>query len=402
MKREDRVWLAVAIVVAGFVASVMFHYHQGFHLGNPYPRSTFLFLPGDTGMDYYNILRATSGFDPYASRLAVYFPFTYVPVMLLGLLPPAIGHHLLLVGFVGIAIWFVARQLDFLSPYPRFAASIALTLPSYPVLFNLDRGNVEMLVFALLCGFFLALKRGRYQGAAFWLACATAMKLYPGVFAVIFLRKRQYKAFAASILYTVILTLGSASLYRGGIAGSLSGLGRNLAWFKEAYMLSADGVRFNSSWFGAARIFAALYTESAPDPAGYTLYYTIFCLVIFAGLAWLIVRREMPLWQQTVLLTFAMILFPEVSFDYKLIHCLFPFALYLRAEETSLNDRAYVVLFASLMIPKAYAWIIGDVNIGTFVNPAAMSALMLAVVVTAMRRPRSGSGPESELSMNQG
>jgi hypothetical protein len=335
-------------------------------------------------MDYYNILDATRGFDPYASRLAVYFPLTYVPFALMLPLPPRLGLLIFIAFFTIVTLHFMARQLDFMEPLQRRAATIALTLPTYPFLFCVDRANVEMIVFALLCFFFLSFERERWKTAAFWLGCATAMKLYPGVFAILFLRRKQYRAFFASIAFTIGLSLASVFLYDGGLTRAVRGMAANLAWFRDGYVLGYDGLRFNSSWFGALRFLAEEFAPAlATRAADFILPYTLVCILLFAAIAVLVLRRkEMPFWQQVLLLCFPMILFPEVSFDYKLIHCLFPIAFFVKARETSTRDRTYAVLLSVLLVPMAYVWFDGsDVNIAVFLHPALMTMLMLLVIV---------------------
>lgn len=385
MTRDERVWLAVTIVLTGFLCAVAYHYHLGNHAKLGYPFETFLFRPADASMDYYNILDATRGLDPYASRLAVYFPLTYVPFALLLPLPRQLGLLLFIAFFTIVTLHFMSRQLAFLEPYQRRAATIALTLPTYPFLFCVDRANVEMIVFALLCFFFLAFERERWKTAAFWLACATAMKLYPGVFAILFLRRKQYRAFFASIAFTIGLSLASVFLYDGGLTRAVRGMAANLAFFHDGYILGYDGLRFNSSWFGALRFLAEMYApDLAARAAGFILPYTIVCLLLFAAISMLVLRRkDIPFWQQVLLLCFPMILFPEVSFDYKLIHCLFPIAFFVKAEETTPRDRLFAVLLSVLLIPKAYVWLDGgsDMNIGIFLHPALMTILMLLAIV---------------------
>jgi uncharacterized membrane protein SirB2 len=396
VSREERIWIAIGIVVSGFVAAVAFHYFMGHYRNLGYPYNTFLFMPSDAGMDYYNILDATRGMDPYGSRLAVYFPLTYIPFAILSVLPRVLGFAVFEVVFVLVTLWFVSRQLDFLQGVSRRAATLALTLPTYPFLFCLDRGNVEMLIFVFLCFFFVAFERERWLTAALFLAMATAMKLYPGVFAILFLRRRQYRAFAASIVLTIGTTIASVLLYDGGIPRALKGMAANLAYFRGTYILDWHGYRFNSSWFGAIRYSVeSVSPELASHAAAFILPYTIVCLLLFAAISLLVLTREMPFWQQVLLLGYPMILFPEVSFDYKLIHCLFPFVFFLRERTTGEHDRLYAVLLSLLLVPMAYHVMNGDVNSGIYFHPAIMSILMLAVILESPQRRAKARSSEA-------
>lgn len=399
MSREQRVWIAVTIVLSGFVASVAFHYHLGFHRNLGYPQTTFLFKPDDAAMDYYNILDATRGLDPYASPLAVYFPFTYVPFLLLLPLPGVVGYLAVVALFTAVTLHFVGRQLAFLPHVSRRAATLALTLPTYPYLFSIDRGNVEMLVFVFLCFFFLAFEAEKGKLAAFWLACATAMKLYPGVFAVLFLRRKMYREFAASVIFTLLLSAGSMFLYEGGPARVLAGLQKNLVHFRDVYVLGYPGLPFNSSWFGVLRIAILEFApELAPRMLSLILPYTALCVTLFAAISLVVVRREIAFWQQVMLLGFPMLLFPEVSFDYKLIHTMFPVAFFLRAHEGGKRGTVITVLLSALLVPKAYFWFYeSEINIGVIANPLLMSLLMGLALVSKPRTDARRDGRSQTL-----
>jgi hypothetical protein len=215
LSREDRAWLVSFIVLAGFVLAVFFHYYLGVYKGLPYPRNTFLIDPTDARMDFYNTFHVFRAGTPYANPHIAYFPFAGVPFYLLNFLPARLVLMLMLAGFVATVVGLLYSALKFLPGYERVTATAILSFLSYPFLFSIDRANIECLLFALLCLFFVAYRRDYLKISVVFLACATAMKLYPGVFVVLFLARKQYKAALGVIALTSLLTVAGAAVFPG-------------------------------------------------------------------------------------------------------------------------------------------------------------------------------------------
>jgi len=375
MTREDRTWLIVLIVLSGFSLAVAFHYGMAMYLGRPYPASTFLFDPRDFANDFFNILAPVKAGTPYASPLSVYFPFTFVPLWLVRGLPGPLLYVALVGTLVAVSLWWVGRGLPALPAFQRPVALVVLALLTYPVLFCIDRGNLEILVFAALCGFLWCLQHERWLAAAAWLAAATAMKAYPGVFVVLLLARRQYRAVGVYAALTLLLSIGSAALFPGGVEGSFSQLSRNLSHFNAGYIVGNLGLPFNSSYFGLLKLGnLALHLVPRESVGALVLPYAVLCLLAFAALAALLIYRGGALWQHVALLTFVMLLFPQVSFDYKLVHLLLPLALFLAAAPGR-RDALNAALLGLLLVPKAYLWIGGQTSIAVVLNPLLMSVL---------------------------
>lgn len=80
---------------------------------------------------------------------------------------------------------------------PGIAAVTALVVTSTPVLHNLKWGQVSILITVCLVGALAAHRRDRAGRSGTLLAFATAIKLYPGLFALLFVLRREWRAFAA-------------------------------------------------------------------------------------------------------------------------------------------------------------------------------------------------------------
>lgn len=113
--------------------------------------------------------------------------------------------------FAGVALpdarrwsrrWWYARLL----PFDLCLAGIGHTL---------GRGQVNILLLALLAGMFAAAMRRRQVAAGFWLASAAALKVIPAVMGLFFLCRREWRAAAASLVGAAVLFLVVPALVWG-------------------------------------------------------------------------------------------------------------------------------------------------------------------------------------------
>jgi hypothetical protein len=75
---------------------------------------------------------------------------------------------------------------------------------------------------------------------------------------------------------------------------------------------------------------------------------------IFVPMVLFIIYIEKVFWKSVALLTFAMLLLPNISADYKLLHILLPLFLFINSKEVGKLDYFYLLMFAMLLIPKGY------------------------------------------------
>lgn len=377
MECSEKKTLVRNIVIAGFFCSVLFHYVTGVYLGKGYPYSTFLFDPNDRFNDFFNIYRATMDLDPFAAAVSVYFPFTYIPVYLLTFLIPPVAYAV----FAGIFLLFLLvaeyRLIPATGAGDRLLTMSVLTTLSYPVLFLLDRGNLECLVFVLTGLFVYCYKEGKGTAAALFLSGAIAMKLYPAVFAVLFIADRRWRPLALAAVSTLVLTIASASLLAGGISGSIAGLQNNLLAFKTTYLNTLHGLQHNSSLYVPAVLVASQFALLGT----LTTVYQYLAMLIFTLSAAFVLFREGVYWKRIAILSYLIILLPQVSYDYKLIHIFLPLLLFLGTESRSRFDVAYAAMFGLLLIPKDYYYLVADFSINGMLNALLMVAFMALIII---------------------
>jgi hypothetical protein len=379
---DAKIWSLTLFVVAGIAAAVIFHYVRGAYLQRPYPENTFLFRPDDFARDFYNIYWPIQAGAPYGSRVSVYFPFAFLPLWFVRRIPDVVAFAAQTALLFGTSAAWIDRCIPEMPRLQRRVIVLTLGVISYPVIFCADRGNIETQVFVLLCVFLLCILRERWWLASLALAGAIAMKGYPGVFVVLLMSRRHYAEAALACGGALALSLASAALFPGGLHESLRLMAVNLGHFRDDYMIGSAGLAFNTSYFGLIKLVAFdSSAESLAKVAGFLRPYTVGCMFLFALLAAnLVLRRQRyALWQEVALLTIAMLVLPEVSFDYKLIHLLLPLGLFLAAPPAA-SDDFHVLLFGLLLIPKAYFWLGGDISVAVIVNPLILTMLAISVL----------------------
>lgn len=173
--------------------------------------------------------------DPSGPPINNYFPFAV----------------LLFSGFSKFAYWksflifFASSLLMLLVPLFRglrplslpnrlqlIVASILLTGPAISLL---DRGNIQLLLIGMCLLSVMFHRNGQVHLAAIILGFAIALKGYPAIFLIFFLRERQFKAVFLSVGTSIVLTIGSLSYYSLGIWSGLSLVRRNIELWASSY-----------------------------------------------------------------------------------------------------------------------------------------------------------------------
>ncbi len=391
MDRVAKVKLICVLLVGGLALSILYHWILGSVLGFNYPLNTFLFRPKHNFSDFVDIFLPVQAGSPLGSNLAVYFPFSYALLYPLVGLEPWNALRITLFVFAVVTFYFFWCKLRFLDERPRVLATIIMAFGTYGFLFCFTRANLEMLTFCFVLGFLALFERGAYRWSALPLACAIAMKFYPGVFGVLLLKRRQYVAAAVTAVATLLLTVGASATFPGGVAGTFALLSSNLEHFRQEYILSANTIQFSSNYFAVIKLIlhetgmnVARLAELVRTP------YIIASMMLFVGILYYIFRYEEVLWKQMCLLSILAIIIPEVSFDYKLIHLLAPLALFVSAPPAARSeDRLYAILFGLVLIPKAYLSRGDEVTINVLLNPILMTIIMAHIVWTGIRAHRN-------------
>jgi hypothetical protein len=395
LERVERIRLILGIILIGFVAAVFLNYVRGAYLGLAYPYNTFLFTPNDKFNDFFNMYNLTRHLNPYFEEYFIksnYYPFANIIFFLFTMLPKRYAF----LAFSGLFILvfsivnYVNLKTD--SKSETLITVFVFSLLTYPFLFLLDRGNIEGYLFLLLY-FFLSLKESRPGLSAFLLACAIALKIYPAVFLILLFSEKKFKEIFITLAWVGALTLISLLFHKGGFIENLqfiaTGFGVNdAAWFVVGNQKLLSGVSLFTPLkivldYLSTTIFPGIYAWK-----GALQGYFIGVFFLFGLLSLYLVLVEKQLWKKTAILVIAMLLFPHVSFDYKLISIFLPMFLYINDSQKSKLDLFYVIAFALLLIPKTYYVFPNfitnsgarDINIGVVLNPLIMCILLFVIV----------------------
>lgn len=379
LKREQRIQIIIAILVAGFAAAVGYHYVEHYYIGRGYPFNTFLFNPADRFMDFYNtfyqLKNMENALPPILSSAAMVGSLI---VKVFGVFsdPDAAWRFFAVISacFMFIYSYYYLKCDGYLKTLWYTGVFVCL---SYPVLFTFDRGNFEFIVFILLALFLYFYRSGRFYVSLVFLSLSIYLKLFPVVFLIILVGDKKFKEIVFVLLAVAALFFAGLS-YGGALSANYMAMRDYLTVYNRIYVMSGDGAAFSHTIWGVAR----LLWQGMDVGVWFHRYFTI-SIGIFILVAGFVVFIEKALWKKVLLLVVAMNILPYVSADYKLIHLYLPLYLFLNNNDKSRFDMLYTVLFALLLIPKAYGNF--EVNIsatvGVIVNPLLM-AMLGSIVVT--------------------
>ncbi len=384
---------ALVFILAAFFLAAAYHAIQSTFFSRGYPWDTFLFIPTDRFADFYVLVKVCRDFDPYFGHGSAQFPFTNLLFCGFARLPMRVGVFVYEVGLASFTVFFLWSNFRHLGNRLALAAALAITGLTYPVLFTLDRGNIEGLLFIVL-GFFAGyLARGRWTAAAIFLGIAIALKGFPVVFLVLFVPERRWKPLLIALVVAGVLTVGALATFTGGFMANLKFMlgGQNFAGNSTlmAFLGQNHFVQRGMSLFTWFKIvFCELRLIDHINMARFLSIYKIAAALVYLAAAAYIVFRGRTLWKNVALLVSLMLLLPHISADYKLIHLLIPFALFFSSSENSRWSTAYVAIFCLLLIPKSY-YLLGavwsdsgasDISSAVLLNPILLAALCVLVI----------------------
>ncbi|SEF55322.1 Protein of unknown function [Bryocella elongata] len=277
----------------------------------------------------------------------------------------------------GVALWLLAQAGAL-----KLAAPLALAT-SFPLVFLIQRANIELLLWLLIAAGILMAWRGWSIPAAILFGIGFAIKLYPILLLGLFLRRRRdLPAFAIGVV-SAILAMGFAIAHAGptfsiAAQGFFTGIDR----FQNHYVdtVSKVEIAFDHCLFSPFKYLAYLDHESpAPWRATYYLVAATLAILIFLRV------RTLPFLNVLIFLTGAMVALPPVSFSYTLVHLELPLVLLLAALagprlRASFTAMLALALLLALMLPLPALHALGVVPTGPLAS-VLLAALLLATAL---------------------
>jgi hypothetical protein len=375
--------------------------------GKGYPESFILGSPAGRYGDFTSAIIAAALPNPYADPTSIFSPAAF---LLFRIFSCSQSISLIVIYFFSLTslALLLTRLLHpiFSNPWHRvFLAFLYLAL-SYPLLFCLDRGNIEI-VLAPLVGWALYFygKRRDLAGCA-CLFPAICLKFYPILLLIVLLRRRKGGLAILCGAGAIGFTAACSFLFEAPAEEIWNSYRQNLDFFRDFYVLSNSALEGSASLWNSYKIVLILLQNGGlihpinfgPDgafiQASYHFYSAIFGLITLGCLlyAWIYERhRERGF---LMLLLFLSIAVPN-SADYRLIYASMALVLLALLPRPRRGDWTALVLIALAVIPKKEILLtsIGktettyaDVSIQSLLNPILILAAM-AVLLYQSRRP---------------
>jgi hypothetical protein len=339
------------------------------------------------------MIEACKYLDPYGlqNKLpSVYFPASNIFFYLVFALCK-MNINISIIFFISLflLLFFLILRKNIIASKEQSIFLFIAILISYPVLFSIDRLNLELYLFIFIFLFIYFYKKNQYIIAVTFLSLAICMKLYPALFLIILLKKKAYKPIIFTIILCFFITLVSLSLFKGGILINVNKLLFNLNDFNNDYE-GLSGIQHNLSIYGIIKIgmlFIYKYLFNYENNiindlvnANLKIPYLSFVFIYFISISAYILFIEKIFWKKIFLIISMFILLPHVSFDYKLLYFIIPIVLFLQNKDLENKSTTYSILLSTLMIPNAYFYLISDVSIGVIINPILILTISFLII----------------------
>jgi hypothetical protein len=401
--RKSDTEVITLIVMLGFCFAILYNFCFDIHQG--YGPVNYFLVNQRKGVafgDFAAVFHSAFTHSPYTNAWneGAYFPFTYIVMLpftwlkqrvavtyysLVALITLAVFNWLMYAKTKGQTLLHENKTMEITR---NIRNVFALTLLTYPVLWNFISGNVEFYLFLFLAAFLYCYLNKKTLTSTIFLSMAIAMKLYPGVFVFLLLSEKKYKEVVLTGLLTLTISVLSLLCFKTSIHDSLAALHSNIAYLNSYFAVSIRGLTFSTSLVSFFRVMSHWIFNK---DTGYTVdlkmhdihLYFAFAVSYFSLVLIYLFKFETQTWKKVLLLTFSMIILPQVGFSYKLISVYLPlyaFANSQKNSQTSIKfNMAYCILFGLLLIPKEFQNVAGE-SISVMLNPGIMLTMMLLVV----------------------
>ena len=358
MNKEVKISLVSLILLLGFLIANFTSYFKAFYLHMMWPYNTHLFLPSDSFHDLTNYLNGEFPF--FVKNLDyVYFPFAYIFFNFISLFNNQFVVFLYLL-FATLLFFYLNSKYLILrnnSTLQNFQNLSIFTLLSYPYLFNIDRANIELLIFSVVGFAIYYFYSEQYNKSLLLFLIAGLFKPFYFIFFILFMERKRYKEIFIAICFWLIITFLSFIILSQGIVSPLYQVNifiENLKLNFQHYVVDCSGIAYNSSLYSSLLILGKYFYKNNFDVDFLLKIYKLFIgimgpLLIF--LAYFIKSK----WQKMFLIVSVFCFIPFYGEDYRLIYYFLPFYLFVNNKDmVKKMDLIYTILFALLFIPKNY------------------------------------------------
>jgi hypothetical protein len=309
--------------------------------------------------DFYQIATIATFNSIYESSTTNYPPF--------GILILKIFNNFSYLAALVMIIFFCAGVLvgNFNFSGKNGILNFSITLSSFPFLFAVARGNLDLLACAFLILALTVFKKNKYIWAIILLAIAVALKLWPIVFIVIFLKKSLRLAalvgitsFMLSIFSFLILGHQSLILFLKVILSALfSGNAGTSMEFQNTYSIKTVFVLFHmllnsNSPMAPDRIDFTKALNFANGIYGVSMLLLLLCFIMF------IIKKTNELKYQFFFTSTIVLLISSPSYIYRGIILIYAFQLLYEQADSSADRINLGIISFDLSKLKNILWLL--------------------------------------------
>lgn len=274
-----------------------------------------------------------------------------------------------------LLVYAVYELLDFIPGLWRVLLSLGFVIVSYPVIYDIDRGNIAGYAVASFLLGFQRYRQGKFRQSVLWMAIAINLKLVPALFLLLpFAQKRFrliiiYGMASALLLVLSVLLMKLCYFPEYGLGTFLTGLD-NYYWL---YITRDQGFSGSTSLFVMlkALAYAVLPASGHMDAVAVLLSgYNILAAIILLQVALVFYLKKPDMLHGAVIITCIILLLPNVMSVYYLSLLFLPLMLAI-----SEGRPLYAMLAAFAMWPKELA-IPGLSETGVILTPLTISLLL--------------------------
>jgi hypothetical protein len=283
--------------------------------------------------------------------------------------------------------------------YERIAVVVVATM-SYPASLALAETNIDLLLFVFLIIGVASIERRRDGIAVFMLALIAASKIVPGLYVLVFVTRRRWGRIVQTAGLALIMTVVGFAAFHGGFVANIRDLRSALRGTEGLYNDGVHSAEFSSTLASWAQAVANAVGGDSASVAVRTFVarYQVIEEVVGVLILFLYLRRERVLWRATTLITVAILLLPDVSYDYALIYMFVPIALFVRQDRVDRLQLKIAVVFGLILAPHAYWYINGTlISTQTFVTAPLLVVLTGMVIRHGVLDRRSLGEPKEEI-----
>ena len=338
--------------------------------------------------------------DVRSNGLGGYFGASQLFLLLASKLP----YYLSLLGLLATALLLFIVCTRLLLKETSFPEQLALLtgglLATQPVLLAIDRGQIHLLLFALLLlGLTLSIKEGSNRTwGAILIAAAISMKLTPIFFVLLFVRRRHWRELKISLISLVGFLLLPLAYLSSGFGAWKFVLGFVVSsraapnTYSSAEYFTGN-LAYNNSFKLLSYHFAQM--DSGLGKVGSFVYehYFVFAGFLSVFLCWLIIQKSVTQFEAILLMAIASSLLIPIAGGYTLLVFILPIVVVIADKDFVFSrlNMTYCCFIGIVLMPKQIALgfdIFQDSSItfGGILNP--ILSLSVIVFITCKNFPR--------------